>query len=61
MKIKQTRGVHEALKVVNSCKPFLSEVLLIVKSVHDIVTIAKKSESNVSKATESNTSKDTNN
>jgi hypothetical protein len=48
------------LKVVNSCKPFLSKVLLIIKSVHGIVTIAKKTESNVSKATESNTSKDTN-
>jgi hypothetical protein len=31
-----------------------------MKSVHDIVTIEKNSESNVSKATESNTSKDTN-
>jgi mannose/fructose/N-acetylgalactosamine-specific phosphotransferase system component IIB len=61
MKIKQNGGVQEALKVVNSCKPFLSKVLLIIKSVHDIVTIAKKLESNVSKATESNTSKDTNN
>ena len=48
MKIKQNGGVQEALKVVNSCKPFLSKVLLIMKSVHDIVTIAKNSESNVS-------------
>jgi hypothetical protein len=32
-----------------------------MKFVHNIVTIAKKSESNVSKATESNTSKDRNN
>jgi hypothetical protein len=48
MKIKQNGGVQEALKVVNSCKPFLSKVLLIMKSVHDIVTIAKNSESNIS-------------
>ena len=61
MKRKQNWGVQEALKVVNFCKPFLSKVLLIMKSVHDIVTIAKISESNVSKATESNTTKDTNN
>ncbi len=47
MKIKQNGGVQKALKVVNSCKPFLSKVLLIMKSVHDIVTIAKKSESNI--------------
>ena len=33
------------MKVVNSCKPFLSKVLLIMKSIHDIVTIAKKTES----------------
>ena len=26
MKIKQNGGVQEALKVVNSCKPFLSKV-----------------------------------
>ncbi len=45
MKIKQNGGVQEALKVVNSCKPFLSQVLLIMKSVHDIVAIAKNSES----------------
>jgi hypothetical protein len=61
MKIKQNGGVQKSLKVVNSCKSFLSKVLLIMKFVHDIVTIAKNSESNVSKATESNTSKDTNN
>ena len=30
MKIKQNGGVQEALKVVNSCKPFLSKVLLIM-------------------------------
>ena len=48
MKIKQNGGVQEALKVVNSCKPFLSKVLLVMKSVHDIVTIAKNSESNIS-------------
>ena len=47
IKIKQTGGVQQALKVVNSCKPFLSKVLLIMKSVHDIVTIEKNSESNV--------------
>ena len=41
MKTKQYGGVQQALKVVNSCKPFLSTVLLIMKSVHDIVTIAK--------------------
>ncbi len=46
--MKQNGGVQQALKVANSCKPFLSKVLLIMKSVHDIVTIAKKSESNVS-------------
>ena len=61
MKIKQNGGVQQALKVLNSCKPFLSKVLLIMKSVHDIVTIATNSESNVSIAAESNTSKDTNN
>ncbi len=48
MKIKQNGGVQQALNVVNSCKPFLSKVLVIMKFVHDIVTIAKKSESNVS-------------
>ena len=48
MKIKQNGGVQEALKVVNPCKPFLSKVLFVVKSVHDIVAIAKKSESNIS-------------
>ena len=48
MTVKQNGGVHEALKVVNSCKPFLSKVLLIMKSVHDIVAIAKNSESNIS-------------
>ncbi len=48
MKIKQNGGVQEDLKVVNSCKPFLSKVLLIMKSVHDIVDIAKNSESNIS-------------
>jgi hypothetical protein len=42
MKIKQNGGVQQALKVVNSCKPFLLKVLLVMKSVHDIVTIAKK-------------------
>ncbi len=42
MKIKQNGGIQKALKVVNSCKPFLSKILLIMKSVHDIVTIAKK-------------------
>ena len=48
MKIKQNGVVQKALKVVNFCKPFLSKVLLIIKSVHDIVTIAKNSESNIS-------------
>jgi hypothetical protein len=48
MKIKQNGGVQQALKVVNSCKPFLSKVLLIMKYVHNIVTIAKNSESKVS-------------
>ncbi len=36
------------MTVVNSCKPFLSKVLLIMKSVHDIFTIENKTESNVS-------------
>ena len=45
---KPNGGVEQPLKVVNSCKLFLSKVLLIIKSVHDIATIAKKSESNVS-------------
>jgi hypothetical protein len=48
MKVKQDIGVQQALKAVNSCNPFLSKVLLIMKFVHDIVTIAKKSESNIS-------------
>ena len=48
MKIKQNGGVQKALKVVNSCKPFLSKVLLVMKSVHDIVTVAKNSESSIS-------------
>jgi hypothetical protein len=48
MNIKQNGGVQKALKVVNSCKPFLSKALLIMKFVHDIVTIAKNSESNIS-------------
>ena len=48
MAIKQIGGVQQALKAVNSCKPFLSKVLLVMKYVHDIVTIAKISESNVS-------------
>ena len=47
MKLKQNGGIQQALNVVNSCKPFLSNVLLIMKSVHDIVTIAKISEPNV--------------
>ncbi len=47
MKIKQNGSVQKALKVVNSCKPFLPKVLLVMKSVHDIVTIAKNSESNI--------------
>ena len=42
VKIKQNGGVQEALKVVNLCKPFLSKVLLIMKCVHDIATIATK-------------------
>ena len=46
MKIKQNGGAQQALNVVNSYKPFLSKVLLILKSVRDIVTIAKKSDSN---------------
>ena len=33
---------------MNSCEPFLSKGLLILKSVHGIVTFAKKSDSNVS-------------
>ena len=48
MAIKQIGGVQQALKAVNSCKPFLSKVLLIMKSVHDIVAIAKNSEYNIS-------------
>ena len=48
MKIKQNGGVQKALKVVKSCKRFLSKVLLVMKYVHDIGTIAKKSESNFS-------------
>ena len=44
MKIKYNGGVQQALKVVNSCKSFLSKVLLIMKFVHDIVTIEKNSE-----------------
>jgi hypothetical protein len=42
MKIKPNGGVQ----VVNSCKPFLSKVLLIMKFVNDIDR--KKTESNVS-------------
>ena len=41
MKIKQNGGVKQALDVVNSCTPFPSKVLLIMKSVHDIVNIEK--------------------
>ncbi len=41
MKIKLNGGVQKALNVVNSRKPFLSKALLIMKSVNDIVTIAK--------------------
>ncbi len=48
MKIKYNGCVQQALNVVNSRKPFLSKVLLIVKSVNDIVSIAKKTECNVS-------------
>ena len=48
MTIKQIGGVQQALKAVNSCKPFLSKVLLVMKSVHDIVTVAKNSESSIS-------------
>ena len=44
MAIKQIGGVQQALKAVNSCKPFLSKVLLVMKSVHDIVTVAKNSD-----------------
>ena len=39
MAIKQIGGVQQALKAVNSCKPLLSKVLLVMKSVHDIVTV----------------------
>ena len=46
MTLKQNGGVQEALKVVKSCKPFLSKVLLIMKSVNDIINIAKNSDSN---------------
>ncbi len=42
LKIKQNRSVHQALNVMNSSKPFLSKPLLVMKSIHDIVTIAKK-------------------
>jgi hypothetical protein len=43
LKIKGNGGVQQALNVVNSYKPFLSKSLFIImKSVHDIVTIAKK-------------------
>ncbi len=48
MKIKQNGGVQKALKVVNSCKPFLSKIIIIMKYVHDIVAIATKTESNIS-------------
>jgi hypothetical protein len=48
MAIKQIGGVQQALKAVNSCKPLLSKVLLVMKSVHDIVTVAKNSESSIS-------------
>ena len=48
MTIKQIGGVQQALKAVNSCKPFLSKVLLVMKSVHDIVTVANNSESSIS-------------
>jgi hypothetical protein len=48
MQIKHNGGVQQALNVVNSCEPFLSKGLLILKSVHGIVTFAKKSDSNVS-------------
>ena len=48
MAIKQIGGVQEALKVVNSCKSFLSKVLLVMKSVHGIVSVAKNSESTIS-------------
>ena len=41
MAIKQIGGVQEALKAANSCKPFISKVLLVMKSVHDIVIVAK--------------------
>ena len=41
MKIKQNGGVRQALSVENSYKPFLSKVLLVIKSVHYIVTIEK--------------------
>ena len=34
MALKQIGGVQEALKVVNSCKPFLPIVLVIMKFVH---------------------------
>ncbi|MFN9905549.1 MAG: hypothetical protein ACK56F_05405 [bacterium] len=37
MKTNQNGGVQKALKVANSCKPLLSNFLLIMKSVHDIV------------------------
>jgi len=48
MKIKHNGGVQQALNVVNSFKPFLSKVLLVMKYVNEIVTtIAKKSGSNV--------------
>ena len=48
MKIKQNGGLQQALNVVNSCKPFPSKVLLIMKSINGIVNMDRNLDSNVS-------------
>jgi len=48
MKIKLNGGAQQALNVVKACKPFLSKVLLVMKSVNGIINIAKNSDSNAS-------------
>jgi hypothetical protein len=48
LNVKQNGGVQQALNVVNSCKPFLSKALLIMKLCTWHSYYRKKSNSNVS-------------
>jgi hypothetical protein len=46
MQIIQNRGVQQCLNVLNSCKPFFSKKILVMKNVNVIVNVDTTSESN---------------